>query len=173
MWMLHADGMRAIGKPKDWDDEKFGSCGTVLVVDHDYPIEGVDNAFLHYMFSFYRPTEEELAELNKGGVLRLGFPGRNHPVFQLATMSASIAEECQFVDSWNMGGVQRHPTKPDVPAPLEQYPTEDAYLRACRALHWHTAQLRANGIEPLPIPEDAPQYPPDDYPFKEKQDEGS
>ena len=45
------------------------------------------------------------------------------------------------------------------------YPTEDAYLRVCRALHWHTAQLRAHGIEPDPIAPDAPHYPPDDHVF--------
>lgn len=45
------------------------------------------------------------------------------------------------------------------------YPTEDAYLRACRALHWHTAQLRALGVEPDPIAPDAPHYPPDDHVF--------
>lgn len=45
---------------------------------------------------------------------------------------------------------------------LEGRPTEDAYMRACRALHWHTAQLRANGIEPATIAEGAPHYPPDD-----------
>lgn len=41
------------------------------------------------------------------------------------------------------------------------FPTEDAYMAACRALHWRTAQLRANGIEPVEIPLNAPAYPPD------------
>ena len=43
------------------------------------------------------------------------------------------------------------------------YPTEDAYLRACRAGHWRTAQLRHHGIEPIQIPADASHYPPDDF----------
>jgi hypothetical protein len=47
-------------------------------------------------------------------------------------------------------------------AQLKNRPTEDAYLRACRALHWRTAQLRANGIEPLLIKEDAAQCPSKD-----------
>jgi len=45
------------------------------------------------------------------------------------------------------------------------YPTEDAYLRTYRALHWRTAQLRAHGIEPDAIPADAPQHPPEDHRF--------
>jgi hypothetical protein len=44
-------------------------------------------------------------------------------------------------------------------------PTMDAFLRACRASHWRAAQLRANGIEPITIPPDAPQYAPEDYNF--------
>lgn len=47
----------------------------------------------------------------------------------------------------------------------EPYPTEDAYMSACRALHWRTAQLCANHIEPVRIPDGAPQYPPDDFDF--------
>lgn len=46
-----------------------------------------------------------------------------------------------------------------------QYPTEDAYLSACRALHWRTAQLRAHGFEPCTLPADASHYPPEDYDF--------
>lgn len=42
-------------------------------------------------------------------------------------------------------------------------PTEDAYLRAARALHWRTEQLRQNGIEPIPILGHYPQYPPADF----------
>jgi len=45
------------------------------------------------------------------------------------------------------------------------YPTEDAYMRACRALHWRTAQLRAHGIEPDPIADDAPHDPPEGHVF--------
>ena len=46
------------------------------------------------------------------------------------------------------------------------YPTEDAYMAACRAGHWRTAQLRAHGIEPIRLPMDAAQYPPDDFDWK-------
>ena len=47
----------------------------------------------------------------------------------------------------------------------EPYPTEDAYMAACRALLWRTAQLCANYIEPVRIPDGAPQYPPDGFDF--------
>lgn len=46
-----------------------------------------------------------------------------------------------------------------------QYPTEDAYLSVCRALHWRTAELRSHGVEPVTLPLNAEHYPPDDYVF--------
>ena len=44
-------------------------------------------------------------------------------------------------------------------------PTEDAYLRTCRALNWRTAQLRANGIEPLKLTDEHPHEPPIGFDF--------
>lgn len=44
-----------------------------------------------------------------------------------------------------------------------QYPTEDAYLRVCKASHWFQGQLKANDIEPIRITEDLPHYPPEDF----------
>jgi len=49
---------------------------------------------------------------------------------------------------------------------MERYDGEatmDSYMRAARALHWRTAQLRANGLEPLPLREDDPHEPPEDF----------
>lgn len=43
------------------------------------------------------------------------------------------------------------------------YPTEDAYMAACRAGHWRNGQLRAYGIEPLQLTPDMPHYPPEDF----------
>ena len=40
-------------------------------------------------------------------------------------------------------------------------PTAWAYFASCRTTHWLRAQLRALGFEPVPIPADAPAYPPD------------
>lgn len=45
-------------------------------------------------------------------------------------------------------------------------PTRDAYARACRALRWRHAQLRAHGIEPIQLTDEHPPYPPEDYDFK-------
>lgn len=53
-----------------------------------------------------------------------------------------------------------------------QYPTEDAYLSACRANHWRTAQLRAHGIEPIRMPADASHYPPDDFDWEKAEKNG-
>lgn len=55
---------------------------------------------------------------------------------------------------------------PDVGIAEMIAPTPDAYMRACRALHWRTAQLKAHGIEPVTITEAMPQYPPDDHPWE-------
>jgi hypothetical protein len=49
----------------------------------------------------------------------------------------------------------------------EPYPTEDAYLAVCRALHWRDAQIRAMGGEPVKIPMDGPHYPPEGFDWKE------
>lgn len=62
--------------------------------------------------------------------------------------------DCGATDAWR-----------ETKEALWRLPTEDAYNRACRALHWRTAELRAHGIEPIAIPEDAPLYPPDDFDF--------
>lgn len=43
--------------------------------------------------------------------------------------------------------------------------TESAYLRTCRALNWRTAQLRANGIEPLKLTDEHPHDPPVGFDF--------
>jgi hypothetical protein len=55
------------------------------------------------------------------------------------------------------------------PVREHQYPTEDAYMAACRALHWRTEQLRQAGIEPLDltkVPEHLlTHYPPEDFVF--------
>lgn len=45
------------------------------------------------------------------------------------------------------------------------YPTDDAYVRACRALNWRHAELRFYGIEPITLAEDAPHHPPEDFDF--------
>lgn len=54
---------------------------------------------------------------------------------------------------------------------MTDYPTEDAYMRACRALHWRTAELRFHGIEPIAIPDGAPHYPPEGFDFGSKSKE--
>lgn len=47
----------------------------------------------------------------------------------------------------------------------ESFPTKDAYMRACRALRWRHAELRAHGIEPMQITDDHPESPPVSYDF--------
>lgn len=51
---------------------------------------------------------------------------------------------------------------------MSSYPTEDAYMRACRALHWRTEELRQAGIEPLDLTKvpELSHYPPEDFRFQ-------
>jgi hypothetical protein len=69
-----------------------------------------------------------------------------------------------------LDGPEQREAQAEAQSMAEQgYPTEDAFLAACRALHWRTAELRYHGIEPVALPQDAAHYPPDDYDFGPSQ----
>ena len=67
------DETRAIGKPKDWNDEENGPCLTLSVSD-------IELNHCNVMVSGWKPNEEELAMLNEGGHIYLGIYGTTHPV---------------------------------------------------------------------------------------------
>lgn len=54
---------------------------------------------------------------------------------------------------------------------MASYPTEDAYMRACRALHWRNAQLRAHGIEPITLKSSDGHEPPADFDWAAREAE--
>ena len=61
------------GKPRDWDENRDGPCGTLPVRVEQ---EGIYNA--HY--SAWKPDAAELARLNEGGVVELCCVGIQPPV---------------------------------------------------------------------------------------------
>lgn len=60
-------------KPRDWDDERDGPCGTL-------PVRVEPVSFYNYHYSAWRPDAEELALLNAGGVVELCCVGIQPPV---------------------------------------------------------------------------------------------
>lgn len=73
----HESTTRELGAPKTWDQTE-SECVTLPIVDVPTP-QG--NA----MISFWKPSHEELAELNANGVIELWVFGKNHhPVVSIA-----------------------------------------------------------------------------------------
>lgn len=99
-------GARVIGKPREWVDELDGDCLSIYVVDTVNTLTG-----LPQMHSVYQLTDEEIAELQKGGVVRLTIVGMSqHPVFQLGVLSAELAAAAQIEPKGDLGPVIRGDT---------------------------------------------------------------
>lgn len=102
MRILELPGARTVGKPKDWDDDLDGGCGSIFVLD------AVDlQSGLNQMFTFYRFSDEELEELKAGGVLRLGIMSPAHPVFNMGVLSKEIGNACGAEERWEIGSIIR------------------------------------------------------------------
>lgn len=67
----HPSNNRVLGAPKNWDQNEL-PCGALPITDTE--IEG-----LPVMVSFWRPTAEELALINKGATISLWVYGAVHP----------------------------------------------------------------------------------------------
>lgn len=93
-------GSRPLAAPDDWDQELDGECGVLHVVDHTDTLSGQN-----FMYSFYKPTEEDLQALINGGILRLGIMGRGHPVINMSVMGPEITKEIDPSDGFDMGPV--------------------------------------------------------------------
>ena len=93
-------GARAIGAPKNWDEELDGHCGIIFVTDEIDVQSG-----LNFMYSVYKPTADDLAALNAGGVLRLGIAGNSHPVFNMQVLGPETTERAMAEPVWDMGPV--------------------------------------------------------------------
>lgn len=72
MDILEFEGQtRVLGAPRNWDQQRI-ECGGLPIID--YEISGVP-----CMSSFWKPTEEELAQLNAGAHIKLTIIGQSHP----------------------------------------------------------------------------------------------
>jgi len=99
MKTLIVEGSRPIGKPVNWDEARDGPCGTLHVVDH------VDAQGHATMFSFYKPTAEDILALANGGMLRLGILGKVHPVINMSVMGPKVVEASKPTEDLDMGPV--------------------------------------------------------------------
>jgi hypothetical protein len=72
------EGMtRDLNKPRDWDEERDGPCGSLPIRDE------VFGGRVSIMFSEWKPSTEELALLNAGASVILGVCGTVHPPVSL------------------------------------------------------------------------------------------
>lgn len=98
------EGAIAIGAPRDWDiDRMRDRCGTIFVHQSIHPVTKIST-----LYSLYLPTPEDIEAINKGGGIRLGFPGRDvnqHPVFQLGVIGPGLMKRIAPVPMWDLGGV--------------------------------------------------------------------
>lgn len=70
------------------------------VIDHVDTLSGQN-----VMYSFYKPTPEDLQALSRGGILRLGIHGRCHPVIQLGILGHNLVAEINAAEGFDMGPV--------------------------------------------------------------------
>lgn len=97
---LIVPGSRMLGAPADWDQQLDGSCGQLAVVDHIDVQSGAN-----FMYSFYRPSVEDMEALLNGGIIRLGIAGRSHPVINMCVMGPKITDEIDPSFGFDMGPV--------------------------------------------------------------------
>ena len=72
-----AGATRELGRPKDWDNERDGECGTLAILDWQ-PTEGQSA-----MTSAWFPTPNEVARINAGEPVYLTIWGSAHPPVML------------------------------------------------------------------------------------------
>jgi hypothetical protein len=100
MKTLILPGSRPIGAPQGWDQTLDGPCGVLFVIDA-IEVQSGHNV----MYSFYRPTPEDLEALQQGGMLRLGVMGLGHPVITFGVMGKSVVDAVQPAEGFDMGPV--------------------------------------------------------------------
>lgn len=100
MKTLIVEGSRPIGAPKGWDHQLDGPCCVLHVLDHVEVQSG-----MNVMFSFYKPTPEDIEAFQQGGILRLGISGRSHPVIQFGVLGRSVVDVVRPTEGFDMGPV--------------------------------------------------------------------
>lgn len=77
------------GPPQDWNDERDGRCGSLWVRQSDEPSGRTVFA------SAWRPTAEELAALNAGGVVVVEVFGGQPPIMISVEQGFELGVEAQ------------------------------------------------------------------------------
>ncbi len=86
-------GSRPLGAPKDWNQDLDGRCGVLPVVDALDEQSG-----FNFIYSVWKPTADELEQLNNGGALRLGIMGTVHPVVNMAILTPETCATARLVE---------------------------------------------------------------------------
>lgn len=73
----HSSNTRVLGAPKGWDQGEL-PCGAIAITD-------VVASGVPCVVTYWRPSAEELAELNAGGLVSLSVVGKTMPPMALGT----------------------------------------------------------------------------------------
>lgn len=93
MIICTVDGARPLDAPQTWDQQLDGACGVLPVLDAIDEQSG-----FNFMYSFWRPSAEELEALQDGGVIRLGIMGKLHPVINMGVVARAACDECGMTE---------------------------------------------------------------------------
>lgn len=85
-FVKHPACNHVIGAPRDWDQRAL-SCDALPVNVLPLPEQNCLQ-----LTSYWKPTPDELIELNSGGYVTLGVLGRSHPVVTLGVVPRTTAE---------------------------------------------------------------------------------
>jgi hypothetical protein len=78
---------RAIGAPRDWDQELDGSCGALMVRDEVELQSGVN-----FMETLWMPTPDEIEAIKVGLPIHLRISGYIHPVVSVGVATKADVE---------------------------------------------------------------------------------
>lgn len=72
----HPSNNKVLGAPQGWDQAELpcGALPVTMALDQGLPV----------MISFWRPTDEEILQLARGGLVALFIHGTTHPVVAMA-----------------------------------------------------------------------------------------
>ncbi|AET90666.1 hypothetical protein BYI23_B000590 [Burkholderia sp. YI23] len=72
----HPSNNAVLGAPQGWDQKQL-PCGAL-------PITRIEHEGVEHVVSFWRPSADELAALNNGGLVALWVVGTTHPPLSIA-----------------------------------------------------------------------------------------
>lgn len=80
----HPTNNHAMSAPRGWDHEAE-PCATLSLTVIPHPTAGIE------LVSYWKPTVDELIELNSGGLVTLHVLGQGHPVVALGVAPRPVA----------------------------------------------------------------------------------